>query len=910
MLQFRHATGRHFRILSVRMSDRPPASSQQEPPPQSDAAVAIASVMQASAPSSSEPTTVGDAAQKRKQALLEKIAEFEKRGAILYADAHTLRNQVHDSTSGQWRAVETRLKQLAMSWNPYQDFSAEDRKVQEKNEKARRLQKQKADKAKESEQVCDDSMGSGDGKRVTPSTSSSKEAGTVKKKVAKKQDFYELLQIKDRESVTSEIIRRQFRKLALLLHPDKQQQQQQVQAAAAVVAAKIPVLDASKEKQDEEMKEAQSEEELPVVDNSIEFARLRLAYETLSDPEQRAAYDAKLSDAKLGKVGADDTILVKNQIQLEASTDFASLEWMARVKHKMDVMDRIAEWAKILGINATEIRFETGEACNGRRCGKIVTMDRDLECYGSPRRRVYVCLLHKYIHACDELCTSRYGDAELDKKVCPMRAYWLIQNWLFDQLQHATVVKPEEETKDDGFQSPPQSPIQDHCNLEASEIHLGDGVTTFSIANSSMCRIDTCAMHYQYLDDGIYACQSHGMPHICTYEQCDAKVLRNGRYVCWASGNMYGGYREEVGTGTRTRQIVYTDSHGESAAIEMEVPVLLPLGKMTSYLLEGGGSKNVSSLSPPPPGDKAWHTPQKISPSIPESDPDERSPRPMLKRRNSERETSPVRARIHRRLSEKVQQSEVSSFYIHLKLPAAVANLPRVALELQDPGESEAMEGQEHFDKLLPIRVRAKDTMNYIKFWMEELTDQQISIWDQQILWGDTIIGDEGNVMVLEEHGIVDGCVLELRLHDDCPLLVSTWDGRTAISGNGDIATAEYNTVMISKEAEEELEDLHAEWENVTAVEEEAFERSRLKRKREKLEDTGALNHTELIQYDGKAPRLVGVIPTSRSQTTGLLTQHVTHPGAFVPEVRGPSASTKQAQALQAISEEAKPLKR
>ncbi|GAB9473344.1 hypothetical protein Gpo141_00010497 [Globisporangium polare] len=430
-----------------------------------------------------------------------------------------------------------------------------------------------------------------------------------------------------------------------------------------------------------------------------------------------------------------------------------------------------------------------------------------------------------------------------------------------------------------------------------------------------MCRSGTCAMHFQYLDDGIYACQSHGTPHLCTYEQCDAKVLRNGRYVCWASGNLYGGYREEVGTGTRTRQILYTDSHGESAAIEMEVPVLLPLGKMTSYLLEGGGSRSksgdVSSLSPPPPGDKAWHTPEKNPQAFPETDPDERSPRPMLKRRNSERETSPVRARIRRRLSEKVQQSEVSSFYIHLKLPAAVGSLPRVALELQDPGESEDMEGQgEHFDKLLPIRVRAKDTVNYIKFWMEELTDQQISIWDQQILWGDTIIGDEGNVMVLEEHGIVDGCVLELRLHDDCPLLVSTWNGRTAISGNGESATAEYNTVMISKEAEEELEDLHAEWENVIAVEEESFERSRLRRKREKLEDTGALNHTELIHYDGKAPRLVGVIPTSRNQTTGLLTQYVTQPGAFVPEVRGPSASTKQAKALQAISEEAKPLKK
>ncbi|EGZ16720.1 hypothetical protein PHYSODRAFT_440116, partial [Phytophthora sojae] len=124
---------------------------------------------------------------------------------------------------------------------------------------------------------------------------------------------------------------------------------------------------------------------------------------------------------------------------------------------------------------------------------------------------------------------------------------------------------------------------------------------------------------------------------------------------------------------------------------------------------------------------------------------------------------------------------------------------------------------------------------------MEELTEQQLSIWDQQIYWG---------------------CVLELRLHDDCPLLVSTWNGKNAAAGGGGGAPMEYNTVQISKEAAEDLDDLQEEWENVVVAEEQAFELSRLKRKREKLELRGAIEHTEVLRYDnGKSePRLLGVI--------------------------------------------------
>ncbi|KAF4325109.1 hypothetical protein BBO99_00000573 [Phytophthora kernoviae] len=254
-------------------------------------------------------------------------------------------------------------------------------------------------------------------------------------------------------------------------------------------------------------------------------------------------------------------------------------------------------------------------------------------------------------------------------------------------------------------------------------------------------------------------------------------------YVCWVSGKIYGREREEAGTDVRTRRVVYSDAHGDESAVEMEVPVMLPL----------------------------------------------------------------------------------VAFHIFLKLPPAVAILPKVALELEEAADSSSNDedspskgirnGRVGSENLLQIFVNAHHTVNYIKYWMEELTEQQLSIWDQQIYWGDTLIGEETNVMVLEEHGVSAGCVLELRLHDDCPLLVATWNGKSAAAG-------EYNTVQISKEAEEDLDDLQEEWENVVAVEEDAFEQSRLKRKRKKMELRGALEHTEVLQYDNveSKPRLLGVI--------------------------------------------------
>ncbi|KAG3114459.1 hypothetical protein PI124_g6369 [Phytophthora idaei] len=773
--------------------------------------------------------------QAKRRALLSKIRQFEERGAILPTDARTLRNQLHDSTSGQWKAVEVRLKQLARSWNPYQDAAT----------------------------------GSSTAK---------------KQKYKTKLDFYQLLELQNDAKVTTEDVKRQFRKLALLLHPDKKRSSRKRERES---------------KTDEEEDEL-DEEKLREVD-STQFARLRLAYETLSDPERRAAYDAKLQEAVHPQQSQHFGEVVKDQVKLEASNDFASLEWMARVKHKMDVMARIAEWAKLLSLNATELRFETGEPCTGKGCGKIVSMDRHLECSGSPRRRVYICLLHKYIHACDESCTSTFGDAELDRRVCRMRAYWLIQNWLFDQLQAAASQRQMQQplnptaTNEQQEEEPAAKKVKQETvngeppalpkeaiaapaiyGLEQSEIHLGDQYTRFQVEKIAECRSNTCRSNFQFLEDGIYACRRHGTPHICTFEQCDRQELYMGSYICWVSGKVYGREREQAGTDIRTRRVVYSDAQGDENAVEMEVPVMLPLGKTTEYLLEGDpslhSSGNVSSLSPPPPDEKAWNK-QRRSGSDGYNEHDARSPkREMRKRfkcdRERERETSPVRKRLHERLSSKIQRAETTSFHIFLKLPPAVAILPKVALELEEAADSSSDDEDSppnaatDKENLLQIFVNSHHTVNYIKYWMEELTEQQLSIWDQQIYWGDTMIGEETNVMVLEEHGISAGCVLELRLHDDCPLLVSTWNGKNAAAGGCGGAPVEYNTLQISKEAAEDLDDLQEEWENVVAAEEQAFEESRLKRKREKLELRGAIEHTEVLRYDNakSEPRLLDVI--------------------------------------------------
>jgi hypothetical protein len=841
------------------------------------------------------------------QAILKKIATFEHRGSISHADAMTLRNQVHDSLSGQWSAVEERLGQLAMTWNPYQDTSPTEATLPTG--------------------TCNTSMS------FTP-------ASTKATQAKKKQNFYELLEIDDPERTKQLDIKKQFRKLALLYHPDKLKQR----TATSDMIDSIDVKEVL-EKEIEPDNQATSNE-------VIHFARLRLAYETLSDPILRQAYDIKLKEdlSSSNDLHFVSGIQVNNQIKLEGTTDFASLEWMARVKHKMDVMDRIAEWAKVLNICAIDLRFETGEPCVGKGCGKIVTMDRDLECFGSPRRRVYVCLLHKYIHACDHTCTSHYSDTEFDKKVCSMRAYWLIQSWIHEQqqlirqkdhqkfvslfTQTQTLTKETTDTttgyktevsvsqdKNQQVQNCPPCLIgpEPQGRYDLLNVELGDYQVPFRSYHAEECKRTECINQFQLLEEGIYVCRCHGTPHICTFEQCNRKEIRNKMYVCWISGHVYGGIHEKAGTFVRTRQVMYMDTHGEEKKMEMEVPILLPLGKMTSYLLEGSHTNENKKYLPRISGynDSKWKRKRKRKLSIELVNEEEvekedhhgkrhgkmidknhhpvisegmaigmpHAPQKWMHERvksivsphcvlvqdvitTKEHESAvsiqatssnslllkPVgrvllhpQSGLHAKL--KKAESNMSHFIIYLKVPLVVANLPRIALELQD-------------SLFLPLLVQQRDTCNSLKYSIEELSDGELSIWDQQLYWGDTILGEEeqDQMTPLKDLGLQEGSILELKLNEDCPLHLANWTTQRV-----QVQEQEYNTVQISKEAEEDVEEQQEEQEQIHQMEQ-TFEKERIQRKRQKLEQAGALNHIEVLQYDGHVPRLVGVFPTKQLQ--------------------------------------------
>ncbi|CCI46467.1 unnamed protein product [Albugo candida] len=739
------------------------------------------------------------------QALLNQIVDYEKRGAISSLDAHTLRNQVSQcSTSAECSAVRVRLDRVAVTWNPYQASTLG------KNEASVR------------------------GKPSDRSGASSKLSS--RRKLSTKRSvrtYYDLLGIAQADKATPQEIKRHFRQLALLHHPDKKHFIQAVDTGAN---------HGSELNNDEQKKGAEEDD--------MHFAQLIAAYETLSDPIKREQYDARISTSRIPH--PYHFVDVKNQVQLEADTEIASLEWMKRVKYKMDVMDRIAAWAKILSINATEIRFETGKECVGEGCGKIVSMDRDLEYHGSTRRRVYVCLLHKYIHACDATCTSHGMENELqtfDERVCPVRAYWLVQSWIHEHYNES-IELPCKYTARDMYQncddedggvcetdtalSSPGSPQPEAARLlSEANIYLGTASAPFSLDCASECCSKICHKSFQFLDSGIYVCRNHGTPHICSYEQCNCQVLeaKELRYVCWISGRVYGQPSEEAGTSTRKRKLLFSDHDGRSQSIEMDVPFLLPLGKPAGYLL-GNSSNDANTSRANKRGKKHRVITVRSRTARWRRSSQTRQPKRartvadyLTEHGSVSTSTSPNQRRRQRLVDKIVAAETVAKFTLYIQVPPVVANFPRVALEMQELSQlgtqssppSSAQENTEVDNNpsiLLSLGVKPQDTVNTIKYWIEELTEQQLTIWDQHLYWGDTLIGEEDYILTLDEHGLRNGCVIELRLHDDCPMLVGSSGATAVLSADAQISRhQEYNTMQISKEAEEDIEDqLEEDW--------------------------------------------------------------------------------------------------
>lgn len=267
-------------------------------------------------------------------------------------------------------------------------------------------------------------------------------------------------------------------------------------------------------------------------------------------------YDHKLSDSPT----TESDVCVKGQMFIHGTNDFSSLEWMKRVKHKQDIMHYIGAWAKLLQLPVEDMRFEYGAKCVGMGCGKIVSMDRELERLGSHRKHVYICLLHRYVHCCDTQCTSLATEDNFEERICSIRAYWLVQSWIHDQLAK---------------------------NFMCPEIELGSE-TKQAFSNrkfEAKCVSESCSRSFVRLDRGVWVCRTHGTPHICTYEQCKQKIVQDSIYTCWVTSRQYGSTVQRLGTETRKRCLVYTDRFGEQVRTFMDVPTFLPIGSNTTYLI-------------------------------------------------------------------------------------------------------------------------------------------------------------------------------------------------------------------------------------------------------------------------------------------------------------------------------------
>lgn len=596
---------------------------------------------------------------------------------------------------------------------------------------------------------------------------------TRRKSATRKTDYYTVLKLHPRASVDQ--IKQSFRKLALVHHPDK--------------CKHLP--------NDDEEEEARRT-----------FHQIQQAYTVLSNEKERRQYDAHLEDWE----GNEDLDMTKEKeaktSTLEGGDVFTSLEWMKRIKDKLDVLQHLHRWSKLLEIPYTHLRFETGPPCLGKGCGKIVSMDKDLECLQSSRRRVYICLLHNYVHACDHLCTQHGGihasaKESFDQRICAMRGYWLAQNWVYEATlgPSSHLISLLGSNTELAFNTSAKGPDNRCCGLE----------------DSSTCR-------YISLEEGIWICQVHGYPHICTFEQChEVKLDNTHRYVCPISHRLYGHASEPTGVETRKRKLVYQDRWGQDTATEMDVPIFLPVGKSTEVLL-------INSIQA-----------QDKSP--------ERSPKdePKVVAKTKGPKFNPAAA-VKQRLHEKIDPSTLAEVYtIHIALPAAIATLPVVSLEL-DPKSG-----------FLPLSMSSKATIGQIKARIEEFSE--VAPFDQQLLWDGAVLGEgvENETTSLLDYGLVSGVCLTLQLHQDNPYEVSTWNPSRASGQCTTAGTTEYNTVLISKEAEEDVLEQQEEYDREIKTEEQRFADHDHQYKRRKLLQRGILDQIEVVDFSSPVPQLLGL---------------------------------------------------
>ena len=193
---------------------------------------------------------------------------------------------------------------------------------------------------------------------------------------------------------------------------------------------------------------------------------------------------------------------------------------------------------------------------------------------------------------------------------------------------------------------------------------------------------------------------------------------------------------------------------------------------------------------------------------------------------------------------QKSEENDWRAFSIFVRVPEVIAAIPAVAVEMK-----------EH-TSLLPITVKPSFTIADVKRYIEELSEA--TPFDQEISWDGVVLDGEGGALEFEDLHIRDGCVLDLKLHDDCPIFLASWNAKLA-AGKSNLGGVEYNTMSISKEAEEDIIEQQDEYEAEIVAEEESFSRERLEYKRQKLINTGTLDTVEVVDFAGPVPKLVGI---------------------------------------------------
>ena len=316
--------------------------------------------------------------------------------------------------------------------------------------------------------------------------------------------------------------------------------------------------------------------------------------------------------------------------------------------------------------------------------------------------------------------------------------------------------------------------------------------------------------------------------------------MKNRMYTCWISKRQYGSAVQHLGTETRKRCLVYKDRFGVQTTTEMEVPIFLPIGCDAGHLLMGQDQKK-----------KCQRLQQEVKHLAAKGNSHTRTLREARSLRTMHKQSSTARERLMH-VIQKTESTDWNLITIFVRVPQAIALVPAVADEMKD-----------HVS-LLPVRVRSTATVEDVKRYIEELSEA--APFDQQLSWDGAVLGEgtdlDGSPISirssLEDQHIRDGCVLDLKLHDDCPILLASWNSNLA-AGKSNLHAVEYNTISISKEATEDIIEQQEEYETQIEREERMFEAQRSHYKRQKLMQRGALDTVEVMNYKGNVPKLVGM---------------------------------------------------